>query len=291
MQSNELICTVFEKLRDLRVSQGEEWRAKAYDKIIPVIRNYPITITSGKQASSIPGVGKSMSSRIDEILATGTSSELQGVDTFKEDIIKEFMTVQGVGRITAEKWYDAGYRTIAEIPQEICTDAQKLGIYFHADLQKRIPREEIDKVKDFLNTLGITFEIAGSYRRELPSSGDIDILLLGNDLDRILQTGIIQYQLARGDKKFMGIGLVGDTYRRIDIEIVQPEEYPFALLYFTGPMSFNIKMRERAAQLGFRLNEKALYDSNGNVLVASSESDVFNALGLQYLTPEERNNY
>ena len=48
--------------------------------------------------------------------------------------------------------------------------------------------------------------------------------------------------------------------RRIDIIYCPPNEYPFAILYFTGSGPFNVKMREYASKKGFRLNEKGLIE-------------------------------
>ena len=46
----------------------------------------------------------------------------------------------------------------------------------------------------------------------------------------------------------MGLGKINISpcYRRIDIMYTKPEEYPFAILYFTGSGDFNVKMREYA---------------------------------------------
>ena len=41
-----------------------------------------------------------------------------------------------------------------------------------------------------------------------------------------------------------------------------PAEYPFAILYFTGSMEFNAKMRGLALEKGLSMNEYSLKDSN-----------------------------
>lgn len=299
---NQQICQVFEQLRDLRNAQGETYRAKAYERVIPLIRNYPVPITSAEQALTIPGVGTSLSSKIGEILQTGTVSELQGipvVDSDREKVIQDFIKIERVGRKTAEKWYDAGYRKLDDIPREVCTDAQWLGLQLQGDLSQRIPRDEIDeavrRLHICLDPLQIYFEVAGSYRRGRPDSGDIDILVIDKpDIDvmnTVLACGFFTHKLAQGPKKFLGICKIRDKYRRVDIELVQPEEYVFALTYFTGSQSFNIKMRNHAANMGYRLNEKSLTDPSGNKYPAQTEQQLFTMLGLQYLTPQERDKY
>jgi DNA polymerase/3'-5' exonuclease PolX len=181
----------------------------------------------------------------------------------------------------------------------------------------------------FLWPKGIRFEICGSYRRGRLSSGDIDVLVIDEPgrsiMSEVLQWPYFTHSLASGPKKFMGVlrlpvvvqtepssrtaqpgpevpsgqspgvglqatGQMG-LYRRIDVELVQPNEYPYAVTYFTGTASFNVKMRDHCRLLGLRLNEKSLLNSQGQPIIVQSEQNLFEVLGLQYLTPEERDKY
>jgi DNA polymerase/3'-5' exonuclease PolX len=303
---NEQIINIFHQLHDLRISQNEPWRAKAYQRAIDTIKNYPQPLTSGAEAQKLPGIGASLASKIDEIIQTGTVAELSMAqspktvdDTERDNVLKLFQTIERVGPVTAKRWYDAGYRRIEDIPQEATTEGQWIGIQLYYDLIQRIPREEIQLAEKLLHQcldpLGIEFEIAGSYRRGKANSGDIDILVIDNPdmdvLNTVVQCPLFRYRLAQGEKKFLGVGLIDQLHRRIDVELVQPQHYPFAIVYFTGPGSFNVKMREYAAHHGLRLNEKGLFGSEGEFYPAQSEKDLFHILGLKYLTPEERNKY
>jgi DNA polymerase/3'-5' exonuclease PolX len=305
MSTNEQIIRVFEQLRDLRLQQGQGHRANAYIKAIAGIRKYPKQIQSGAEARAIPGIGESLASKIDEIIRTGTVAEL-GPSRPQEDVERErvlnlFMTVSGAGPATAAKWYEAGYRTLEEIPASAATREQRISLQYQNEFNQRIPREEIAEAETILHRcldpLGIQFEIAGSYRRGRSDSGDIDILVIekpGIDvIGTMTQCSIFvrDLTLAYGTKKFRGVGKIRQTHRRIDIEVVQPHEYPFAITYFTGPQSFNIKMRAHASQYGLTLNEKGLFGPMGESYPATSEQNLFEILGLQYLTPEERDKY
>ena len=58
------------------------------------------------------------------------------------------------------------------------------------------------------------------------------------------------------DKKIYGISTIDNKYfRRIDIMFTKPEEYPFAILYFTGSGEFNVNMRNKLLDLGYTINE------------------------------------
>jgi DNA polymerase/3'-5' exonuclease PolX len=149
----------------------------------------------------------------------------------------------------------------------------------------------------------LSFTITGSFRRDALNSGDIDILLTHTDdnreyfkhfVDSLISQKYLIDELAYGDKKYMGYGKLfskDSTPRRIDIIYCPPSEYPFAILYFTGSGSFNVKMREYASKKGFRLNEKGLIDlkTEKNVKhVFKTEEDIFKYLGLTYVQPNER---
>ena len=91
--------------------------------------------------------------------------------------------------------------------------------------------------------------IAGSYRRKMKDSGDIDLLLKSSNkktyntfIDTLTKLNYLTCQLARGNKKYMGMGKIdiSPCHRRIDIMYTKPDEFPFAVLYFTGSGEFNV---------------------------------------------------
>ena len=62
-----------------------------------------------------------------------------------------------------------------------------------------------------------------------------------------------------------------------------------ALQYFTGSKAHNIALRDRAIGQGFKLNEYGLFRVEGDQKVAGeSEEGVYEALGLQWVPPELR---
>ena len=91
-------------------------------------------------------------------------------------------------------------------------------------------------------------------------------------------------------------------HRRIDIKVYAKPHEPFALLYFTGSERFNRSMRHLAKQLKppLSLSDKGLvpcsdkragsmHASYSASLKADKEEDIFAALGLDYVRPEDRN--
>ena len=79
-----------------------------------------------------------------------------------------------------------------------------------------------------------------------------------------------------------------EQYMRIDIRLVTPQQYPYAILYFTGSKNTNTYMRNTAIKLGFKLNEYGLFDKYNNLIELKTEKDIFECLNIPYLEPQNR---
>ena len=302
---NELIA---EKLIDMADEPGKgKYQIAAYKKAAGAIRKFPQPITSGEFArQNIAGIGASIKAKIDEILTTGTLQILEQrpqEEKDKEIILREFRKIYGVGPKQSQQWYNWGYRSVDQLAEiyPTMTDAQKLGYQYYRDFQQKVPRNEIDFINGYLHKLldplNVNFVIAGSYRRGLAESGDIDMLIenngntqMGNVLQPLFNSGLVIGNLAIGETVYRGIIRIGPQFpaRRLDIRLVNSVAWPFALLYFTGSKDFNVQIRNRAIALGVSLSEYSLTDQNANSYPAKSEEEIFQLLGVQYLEPQQR---
>ena len=178
---------------------------------------------------------------------------------------------------------------------KLLTDAQKIGLELYEDFLERIPRNEMLLHKKVLNLKKNEGQIVGSFRRGLPDSGDIDVMLnmsvkeFNNYISYLISKGYITHILAQGDKKILGVCRLNEDsmYRRIDLIRNTPEEYPYMLLYFTGSMEFNIAFRQHSLSLGLSLNEHGFKPA---IYGLKTEKDIFNFLNLKYVTPKKRIN-
>lgn len=226
------------------------------------------------------------------------------------EVLELFQGVYGIGQVKAKELYRTGYRTIEDLrnSEERFTSAQKMGLIYYEDINKKIPRDEIDKVNIYLTSLFVDsqgtpffeFEIVGSYRRGESESGDIDILIkipkdhdldLSEIVDKLKDDGKIEGKLAQGESKFLGLfRLNNDTpVRRLDLLLISEESYPYAILYFTGSKQFNKLIRTRANQLGLTLNEYQMVSlDEKRIYAAADEEEIFEILGITYLKPEKR---
>jgi DNA 3'-phosphatase len=303
---NNRLADIFQELA--KEFSGEKYRKRAYEIAAESIRNHNKPILSGDQAQrEIKGVGKSIASKIDEIIQTGKLQLLEDRPDEvknKQTVLKEFQNIHGVGAVTAGKWYNMGYHTFESLsrlyPQ--MTDAQKLGYYYYHQFKLRIPRAEMvqihQTIDSFWKPLEVVYEIAGSYRRGESDSGDIDILVkrtnsvgsISTLLEPLLAVGLIVGNLALGDTKYMGILKLGENMnaRRIDIRLVEGEVWSYALLYFTGSKELNVIMRTEALKRNLTMNEYGMVDRDGKQYPANTEEDIFTYLGMTYLPPTQR---
>jgi hypothetical protein len=97
-----------------------------------------------------------------------------------------FSKIHGVGGTTAEQWYSMGIRSIEDVlnnPNIQLTHTQRVGLANYYDKQRRIPRDEVTAITEFIQNEatklwpGVTAICCGSYRRGKPHSGDCDILM------------------------------------------------------------------------------------------------------------------
>jgi DNA polymerase/3'-5' exonuclease PolX len=180
-------------------------------------------------------------------------------------------------------------------------DANRLELNILLQMRNAAKRSLLVSDKQFLEDCNkvfhIEYMICGSYRRGLSTSGDVDCLIKGQSglnlsylVTALTETGFLIGNLAEGKTKYLGIGKLDDNHdaRRIDLMIVNPESWAYATLYFTGSQKLNIAMRNRAIELGLTLNEYGLYNSSGQSYPATTEQQIFEYLGLQYLEPQER---
>ena len=91
-------------------------------------------------------------------------------------------------------------------------------------------------------------------------------------------------------KKFMGtckLPIKNSKSRRLDIRLAIYNSYPTSIMYFTGSKDFNLKMRNKAIDLGYMLNEYGLY-KNGKPFEINNEKDIFKLLNETFIEPELR---
>jgi len=305
---NNKFVNLLSRLSDAMMKSGEPMKARAYKKAEETILAFTTEIRSIDDIKGKPGIGTAIMNKLQEYIDTGKIRVLDEEENKPERI---FTDIYGIGPKKAKELVQQGITSIDElqkVQKNVLNDVQRKGLLYYEDILKRIPREEIDQYdkffeKSFPKEPESHYEIVGSYRRQLETSGDIDVIIgspnanvFDTFLDNLIKNNIIVTVLSRGKNKCLVIAKIpeSNTYRRVDFLYTTPEEYAFSVLYFTGSKGFNAVMRGHALKLGFSLNEHGFTVMDGKSKGESlsriflNEKDIFDFLGLEYKDPKER---
>jgi DNA polymerase/3'-5' exonuclease PolX len=328
----------FIKIKDTKNITAYNFRLKQLNSVLIILKKYPdkITLKNYQELKDIDGIGANTIQRIKEILESGKLAELNDFEDLsieKEKIIEELEEVIGIGRVMATEFYNEGIKSVKILKQKIkkkefvVNEKIELGLKYYGVYKKNIPRDEIDEINKLIKKAiskmnshykldkesKYIFQICGSYRREKPTSGDIDVLISKldlkddtddniNHLERVINT--LKNDLKENDDKPLLIDDITDKnyetkymgfakykknpVRRIDIRFVSYESYYSALLYFTGSAELNKKMRTIAKKFKLKLSEYGLFKEDGTKIKINSEEDFFQKLDLPFIEPKYR---
>ena len=312
------IIVALEKMQKKEIADKQAFKARAYTKVIKQLRVLDKPITRIEDLDGIEGIGTSIRTKIEEILETGKLKQADEYDNRPEiKIIEALMKVYGIGPAKAKSLVEEnGITGIEDLKkrQDLLNDKQKMGLKYWEDFDLRIPRVEMDKhaanIKDTIKSIDKRYivELSGSYRRGDKDSGDIDVLIThpdeNMDHDENFKKIVEAFQgnkyivdiFAQGGKKCLAVCRAKryKHFRRIDLMMTHKNEFPFALLYFTGSGPFNVAMRNYAIEKGYSLSEYGLKclkgPREGEFVTAGfeKEEDIFEFLGLRFIKPEDR---
>tara|TARA_B100000212_G_scaffold338460_2_gene315045 strand:- start:29266 stop:31473 length:2208 start_codon:yes stop_codon:yes gene_type:complete len=308
---------------------NDDMKLSSVEDYIKVFRENGMQLKDEENFRAKNGTWKStILQKIDTIIKTG---EVDNISTdLESEAVENLTKIPGIGPAKASELYReeeitniSQLREAYSINKKIINDKQAIGLQHYDDLQKRIPRSEMDEWKDILeDTFNETLVelketgklvITGSYRREKQDSGDIDALITTNvhnkDLMNTFYNNLIKKNiispnnvLSKGPIKIMAVSSIDEIYRHLDIFYYTLDVYPFALLFTTGSKDFNTTMRSHALKMGYSLNERNLtHGSPGGSPVTDqeylaviekqrpeTEKDIFNFLKFKYLSPKDR---
>jgi DNA polymerase (family 10) len=306
----------------LEIDAADPFRIRSYRRAAEAIEQQTTQLSTlvaePKQLLAIPGIGKGMAANIVELVATGTMPLRAELLTKYKPTMLELLRLPGMGPKTValiwsslqvadidalEAAAKAGHlSTLPRMGEKFTTKLLK-GI---EDYRKNSSRFRIDQAYDHAQRIsalirafpGIeTITPAGSLRRGRETVGDLDLLVTGPAcepdvvaaaVEHVATLPLIDKLLARGQNK------VSFTLRnnlQVDVRLLPRASYGAALQYFTGSKMHNVALRQRAIKRGLTLSEYALLRLEDNkIIAAASEEEIYNALDLDYIPPELREN-
>jgi len=309
----------------LEIDAADPFRVRSYRRAAEAVEQQTVQLATlatpeadPKALLAIPGIGKGMASNIRDLVATGTMPLREELLTRYSATMLDLLRLPGMGPKTVALVYSAlgvkdldGLEAAAkrgdllELPRmgQKFTDKLLKGI---EDYRKNSSRFRIDVARGFAERIGAlirqfpgieTITPAGSLRRGRETCGDLDLLVTGRACEPDVVAAVVEHVatlplidtlLAKGQNK------VSFTLRnnlQVDVRLLPRASYGAALQYFTGSKMHNVALRQRAIKRGLTLSEYALLRLEDNAIVAAAtEEEIYNALDLDYIPPELREN-
>ncbi|MFC1546433.1 DNA polymerase/3'-5' exonuclease PolX [bacterium] len=313
---NEEISDILEKTADLLEIKGDNpFRIRAYRNaartVASLTHNLVDMVNQGQDLSHLPGIGKDLAGKLEEITKTGTFTLLKQLE---KEMDIDIMTL---GKI----------RTLGA--QRIKILYKKLGVHNIKDLEKVVKQKKVRALEGFgektekaildgiKRLKSMEFQImlfkaeriahdlvsylrhdkdiydiieAGSFRRKKETIKDLDILVTCKDPMKIMKKFAKYEDVVKvdslGEKKssvFLRQGL------QADLRIVPRQSYGSALHYFTGSKEHNIAVRNIAVKKKLKINEYGVF-KNEKQVAGKTEKSVYEQVGLPYIEPELREN-
>jgi len=309
----------------LEIDSGDPFRIRSYRRAAEAVEQQTTQLATlatpeadPKALLAIPGIGKGMAANIRDLVATGTMPLREELLKKYKPSMLELLRLPGMGPKTVAMLYSALQITnideleaaakrgdLLPLPRlgQKFTDKLLKGIEDYRKNSSRfridVAREHAERISELIRKFPGIEKItpAGSLRRGRETCGDLDLLVTGPAcepdvvsaaVEHVATLPLIDKLLAKGQNK------VSFTLRnnlQVDVRLLPRASYGAALQYFTGSKHHNVALRQRAIKRGLTLSEYALLRLEDNKIVAAeSEEQIYNALDLDYIPPELREN-
>ena len=286
---NAEIVKALKELSAFLTALGVAFKPRAYEKAALGIEGMDGELSEiyekgGRKAlEDLPGVGKGIAERIEELFKTGKVDDLERLRKKYPVKINEITKVEGLGPKMALNLYKKlGVKTLVDLEKSVKAGkvrniegfGQKTeenilkGIEFVKESGGRfllgVAMPEIRKIEERLKNLKEVerLTVAGSVRRWKETIGDADILVISKNPGPIMDYFVSMPEVVRvyahGETKS---AVKIKSGLDIDLRVVEAQSYGAALNYFTGSKDHNVALREEALKKGLKLNEYGLFSA------------------------------
>ncbi len=311
---NPLVSELLFKIADLLEMQDVQFKPNAYRAAARAVEGMSKDIeTEWKEGRlyEIPGIGRGIGEKIEELLATGCSSYYDEMKKKMPMDVDTLMNIEGLGPKKIMVLYKKlKIKNIEELKKAAETrKIQKLEGFGEKSEKKILHAIDVLKKSSGRMLLGFALPIAdelvkelkksklankvaiaGSARRMRETIGDLDILVTSSKPKEISEIfcsmSAVQDVLAKGGTR-SSVRLVNGL--QVDLRVLPEAEYGSALMYFTGSKDHNVALRRIAIGKKMKLSEYGLFKNNKQI-AGKTEEEVYAVLGMQYIEPEIREN-
>lgn len=315
--TRDQVVAILEHIALLLELQGENpFKVRAYHngaRALELLEGDLATLAREDGLRGIPGIGEALREKISTLVATGKLPYYEELCAQFPTTLFELFDVPGLGPKKIKALYEKLDVTSVADLEKACNEGKvatldgfgaktqakllhaletlKRGAGRHLASDAAVASQSIlDDLRAHPDAIRIS--AGGSTRRRNETVHDIDIIVSTGNPAAISSAfrghPLVESVLAAGDTK-SSVMLKGGL--QADLRVVADEEFPFALMYFTGSKEHNIVLRGLAQDRGWTLNEYRLAPAREGapkIPKVSEERDIYKALGFDYIEPELR---
>jgi DNA polymerase (family X) len=325
MDNKQIARILRETAQLLEIDGAIIGRYRSYEKAAELIEGLPQPVeqmvATPEKLLELPGIGQGMVDHLTEIVKTGDYSlRLKLLKKYPATIL-ELLNLQSLGpKKVAFLWKQFKASTVVDV-EKLAKEGKlrDLAGFGEKSEQNILKAVEVQKkstgrflisrgedaavaIAAHIKKVGKAVESvtpAGSLRRGKETVGDLDLLVTmadghtkQKDVDavakHILAYPGIDQTLAHGENK---VSFTLEDGLQVDVRLLEKENFGAALLYFTGSKEHNVRLRGRANDMGWTLNEYEMATLKGEKRVAGrTEEEIYNKLKLDFIPPELREN-
>ncbi len=312
------VAAALDEIGTLLALKGEnDFKCRAYhagSRTISQLTGDIRQLIESKKLKDVRGIGEALVEKITTLVTTGKLPYLEELRASIPPGMIEMLRLPNVGPKKVKALHDAlGIDSIDKL-KTACEagDVAKLkgfgektankileGINFLGTVGNRVRIDKavalgerlIEKVRAMPGV--IRAELCGSIRRRRETVKDIDIVASSADpkpiMDAFVKLPEVIQVIGHGETKSSIVAEMALGREKVvlnaDLRVVTDEQFPVTILHFTGSKEHNIRLRQRAIERKFSLNEYAL---TGCKKKLPDEAAVYEALDLVWIPPELR---
>jgi DNA polymerase (family 10) len=315
--TNAQIAAAFEELADLYELDGAvQYRVIAYRNAARTVRDTSVSVAAlarNGRITELPGIGKTLEEKVLALDDTGDIPTLVKLRARIPVGLISVMRLPGFGPKRAKRLYDEiGVDSLdalrAAVEDGRLRELRGFGLKAEENLRRVLAEADedgparkvvlsraIDTAEQVVEALRAhpaadRVEAAGSLRRWADSVKDIDIIATTSD-PAALTGALLDLELVEAANQTGTAGARVTTHSglRVDLKIVEPDQFGNVLQHFTGAKAHNVALRESAVRRGLHVSEYGILDdATGETLRCATEEEVYAALGLDWIPPELR---
>jgi DNA polymerase (family 10) len=325
MDNKQIARILRETAQLLEIDGAIIGRYRSYEKAAELIDGLPQPVeqlvATPEKLLELPGIGQGMVEHLTEIVKTSDYSLRKKLLKKYPNTILDLLSLQSLGpKKVALLWKTFKTATVADV-EKLAKDGKLRDLAGFGEkseqnilkavevfrkstgrFQLKTGEDAAQAIAAHIRKVGKAVESvtpAGSLRRGKETVGDLDLLVTmadgytkQKDVDavakHILTYAGIDQTLAHGENK---VSFTLEDGLQVDVRLLEKDHFGAALLYFTGSKEHNVKLRGRANNMGYTLNEYALATLKGEKRVAGrTEEEIYGKLKLDYIPPELREN-